>query len=236
MIAPATRSRIPSLPPAAARVAPLVPQPDPLSTRTGGEIVDELIEQFTPRLLSVAKRFLNNDDDAADAVQDAFVLAISSFAGFRHKSSVYTWLYRILVNVCLMKLRSASSERCLSLEVISRISDCGRGWELPDALASQPHEKLESDETVSLVRRCIDRLPWDYRAIILLRDIEQLSTDETATLLRVSSGVVKTRLHRARRALRALIEVTGFPHYARVGQPAADDRCNRGTAGASKPA
>jgi RNA polymerase sigma-70 factor, ECF subfamily len=161
---------------------------------------------MTPKLLSVAKRFLRNEDDAADAVQDTFVSALTSIDKFRGESSVYTWLYRILVNVCLMSLRSSTRSKCVSFEYLSQLCD-GREFREPaTSLADLPEAQLENEYLVKHVRECVDQLPADYRNIILLRDIEQFDTDETSRLLRVSRGVVKTRLHRARRALRAMIE------------------------------
>ena len=168
---------------------------------------EQLVDDFTPRLLSVAKRFLRNDEDAADAVQDAFLAAFVSRHRFKGESSVYTWLYRIVVNVCLMKLRSRANTHCISLEALSRLSPDGCYHEPTVSFTELPVIKLESEEMNQLVRRCIDMLPNDYRNIILLRDIEQLDTDQASQQLKVSHAVVKTRLHRARRALRAMIEL-----------------------------
>jgi RNA polymerase sigma-70 factor (ECF subfamily) len=165
-----------------------------------------LVEKCTPRLLSVAKRFLHNPDDAADAVQDAFLLAYISMDRFRGGSSVYTWLYRILVNTCLMKLRSRQSDRSISFQALVARDPAGDespGVEFP---AKVTRCQMESDEMKAFIRDCIDDLPHDFRTIILLRDIEQLDTVETSRLLKISTGAVKTRLHRARMALRALLE------------------------------
>jgi len=179
-------------------------------SRCDADLFEQLADKYTARMLNVAKRFLSCDEDAADAVQDAFLSAYASIDRFQGGSSVYTWLYRILVNVCLMKLRSSSAAYCVSIDALAQATEQRVTFEPADSLSSLPEERLKSKEVIELVRKCIDQLPRDYRTIILLRDIEQLSTDQAARALNLSRGVVKTRLHRARRALRSLIELTGY--------------------------
>jgi RNA polymerase sigma-70 factor (ECF subfamily) len=165
-----------------------------------------LVERCTPRLLAVAKQFLRNSEDAADAVQDTFLLAYLSIHKFRGSSSVYTWLYRILVNACLMKLRSKSSDRSISFEQLQRNDRLGSATGDFPVSARRTSCQVEAAEMKAIIHDCIAALPADYRTVILLRDIEHQSTEETARILRTTCGAVKTRLHRARQALRLLIE------------------------------
>ena len=167
----------------------------------------ELMRTYGGRLLAVARRMLRSDEDARDAVQDAFLSAFRSLDGFQGDALVSTWLHRIVVNACLMKLRTKRRRPEESIE------DLLPGF-LEDGHQAQPaaqwkesgDDLLEREETRTLVRACIDRLPEAHRTILILRDVEELDTDETAALLGLTSSAVKTRLHRARQALRTLLD------------------------------
>jgi RNA polymerase sigma-70 factor, ECF subfamily len=172
---------------------------------------EELVRQHGGKMLTIAHRFLRCDDDCADAVQEAFVSVFQAIGTFAGQSKLDTWLHRILVNVCLMKLRNRSRRPTCSIEdLLPAFDESGhytqtiRGWR------QGPDERLLRDETRALVRHCIDMLSEDYRTVLLLRDIEQLSTAETAKMLSDAPNTIKTRLHRARQALRTLLE----PHFA----------------------
>jgi RNA polymerase sigma-70 factor (ECF subfamily) len=168
---------------------------------------EALVRRFSGRMLAVARRFLRTEEDRADAVQEAFLSAFRSLKTFEGNSSLGTWLHRIVVNVCLMRLRSRSRGREVRMDdVLPTFDDTGhhsypvRSWE-DKALA-----RLTQAETRAHVRACIDRLPDLYREVLLLRDIEQIDTEQTAQMLSINVGAVKTRLHRARQALRTLLE------------------------------
>jgi len=170
----------------------------------------ELVQANAGRLLAVARRMLRSEDDARDALQDAFLQAFRGIGRFEGGARLSTWLHRIVINTCLMKLRTRGRKPEESIEVLlpkfysdgHRI-DPGPPWrtEIPDP--------VESREVRTLVRASIDRLPEIYRSVLLLRDIEELSTEETALLLDIKANTVKVRLHRARQALRALLG----PHF-----------------------
>jgi RNA polymerase sigma-70 factor (ECF subfamily) len=180
--------------------------------RAGDERASEaLVRRHCGRMLAVARRFLGNEDDSADAVQDAFLAAFRSLDRFAGNSTLGTWLHRIVVNVCLMKLRSRSRRREVRIEdLLPTFDKTGhhshpvRPWE-DHALA-----RLTQAETRAQVRARIDKLSAPYREVLLLRDIEGLDTDETAQQLGTTPGAVKTRLHRARQALRTLLEPLGL--------------------------
>jgi RNA polymerase sigma-70 factor (ECF subfamily) len=163
---------------------------------------DAFVRRYTPRLLAVAGRFLRSEEDRADAVQDTFLYAFRALGSFEGKSRLSTWLHRILVNACLAKLRSQSRGTEVPLDDLLPVADSsgGRG---PALLAGSD---LTSAETRAQVRACIDRLPESYRTVLRLRDLEELDTDQTARTIGTSRAVVKTRLHRARRALRSLLK------------------------------
>ncbi len=166
-----------------------------------------LVRQHGGRMLAVARRFLRSEEDSADAVQDAFLTAFRCLDQFEGNSSLGTWLHRIVVNSCLMKLRAQPRSRAVSIaDLLPTFDETGhhsqpvRPWQEP-ALA-----RLTREETQMQVRACIDRLPEAYRTVLLLRDIEELDTEQTAQHLGINCGTVKTRLHRARQALRTLLE------------------------------
>jgi RNA polymerase sigma-70 factor, ECF subfamily len=176
--------------------------------RAGDERACEaLVRQHGGRMLAVARRFLRTEEDSADAVQDAFLSAFRSLDRFKGNSALGTWLHRIVVNVCLMRLRARSRSREVRIDdLLPTFDETGhhrhpiRVWE-DQALA-----RLTQAETRAHVRACIERLPDPYREVLVLRDIEELDTEQTAHHLGINPGAVKTRLHRARQALRTLLE------------------------------
>lgn len=166
-----------------------------------------LVRLHGGRMLATARRLLGNDADAADAVQEAFLAAFRALDDFHGQSSLATWLHRIALNAALGRLRRRARQRTVSFDDLlpSFIADGHHA--LPIApWGEQAEAVLARQETRAQVRACINRLPEPYRTIVLLRDIEELDTEETARQLGISPGAVKTRLHRARQALRTLLE------------------------------
>lgn len=167
----------------------------------------ELIERNTGRLLAVAQRILRNEHDARDALQEAFLMAFRGLPAFNGSAKLSTWLHRIAVNACLMRLRRRKQRAEESIdELLPRFDETGHWAEEPGRLAESSDDLLQRRETRLAVRRCIDRLPESYRTVLLMRDIEDLDTDEVATLLGITPNAAKIRLHRARQALRTLLE------------------------------
>lgn len=167
----------------------------------------QVVRCYSGRMLAVARRLLRNEADAADALQDGFLSAFKSLPNFEGNSSLGTWLHRIVVNACLMKLRSQSRRRDCSLEdLLPRFDQTGHHVEPVCRWSGPSSEDMQRSETQSQVRACIEKLPDDYRIVLMLRDIEELDTEQTAELLQVTTGTVKTRLHRARQALCKLLE------------------------------
>ncbi len=184
--------------------------------RAGDETAyEKLVRSYGGRLLAVARRLLRNDEDARDAVQEAFLSAFRHIEEFQRSARLATWLHRIVVNAALMKLRSRRRKPEESIEdMLPRFQEDGH-QAMPAAEWTRPSDEvLLRGEARALVRRCIDRLPETYRTVLLLRDIEELDTEEAARALRITPNAVKIRLHRARQALRLLLD----PYFA--GGPA----------------
>ena len=166
-----------------------------------------LVRKYGGRMLAVARRFLRGEEDSADAVQDAFLAAFRSLENFEGNSTLGTWLHRIVVNSCLMKLRAQSRSRAVPIDdLLPTFDETGHHTRQVRPWEEQALSRLTRQEMRVHVRACIDRLPEPYRVVLLLRDIEELDTDQTAQRLGITSGAVKTRLHRARQALRTLLE------------------------------
>lgn len=168
---------------------------------------EEFVTSQGPRLLSAARRLLGQEEDARDCVQEAFAKAFSALEGFEGRSSLGTWLYRILLNQCLMKLRKRQRQREVALDQLMPefdIDSCRIEplWQMPESVDDMVARKHVRDQ----VRTAIESLPEKARNVILLRDIEELSTKEAAEVLEISEGSVKVRLHRARAALKKLLE------------------------------
>lgn len=164
--------------------------------RAGDEDAYEaLFRARSGAMLAVARRFLGDTDDAADAVQDAFVSAFRAMPAFEGGSRLGTWLHRITVNACLMKLRGRRRSRLVPLD------------DAAAAAGPADDDAVTRAEAAERVRACIDRLPPAYRAVIRLRDLEGVGTAEAAGRLGTNEGAVKVRLHRARRALKTLLTV-----------------------------
>lgn len=169
--------------------------------------LEAAVRQYGGRMLAVARQFLGNEQDAQDAMQDAFVTAIKSLDRFEHRSSLATWLHRIVVNSSLMKRRSQGRRHEESLDgLLPTFQDDGHQAQPTPRWSGSALASLEQEETRTLVRRAIDRLPETHRTVLLLRDLQELDTDTAAEILGISTDAVKVRLHRARQALKTLLD------------------------------
>jgi len=169
---------------------------------------ETLVRVHSGRMLSVCRRILRDPEEAKDAVQEAFVSAFRAVHSFEGASQIGTWLHRIAVNAALMRLRARKRRPEESIDdLLPGFTDDGLPRIQPVDWTPSALQLVEQRETRDVVRTCIDRLPEIYRLVVLLRDIEQLDTAETASVLGVSQSVVKVRLHRAHHALRALLAI-----------------------------
>lgn len=175
---------------------------------------ERLVREYVGPLHAVALRLLQNPADADDAVQEAFLSAFRNFDRFRQDARLGTWLHRIVVNAALGRLRKRKRRADLAAadivdvnELLPRFQPNGYPEHFSERWVLPAEELAAQEETREQVRRTIDKLPENYRTVLILRDIEELSTAETAELLELNPGTVKVRLHRARQALRNLLEV-----------------------------
>ena len=161
----------------------------------------QLVEKYERKIYRLAKHITQNDEDAEDVLQEAFLKAYSNLGNFQEQSKFYTWIVRIAVNEALMKLRKRKSDRTVSLD---EPQDTGEDlvqrevavWE------DDPEQRYGRDELREILDRAIDTLKPSFRTVFVLRDIEEMSTEETAETLGISIPAVKSRLLRARLQLR----------------------------------
>jgi RNA polymerase sigma-70 factor (ECF subfamily) len=177
-----------------------------------GDAFEACVRTSCGQMLLVARRILRNEEDANDAVQDAFLSAFKGISQFKGQARLGTWLHRIVINAALGRLRSRQRHPERSIEdLLPHFSDGEHQVDPPVPWKATPETTVQDQETRELVQRCISQLPETYRIVLLLRDIEGLATEETARILDTSTAVIKTRLHRARQALRSLLD----PHFRR---------------------
>ena len=175
--------------------------------RAGSDAAYEtLVRDTSGRLLAVARRIVGTDEEARDVLQEAYLSAFKALDRFEANARLSTWLHRIVVNKALMRLRTRKRKPEEPIEpLLPAFKDDGHQAREAVAWVDGADVMLERAETRAFVRSQIDRLPDTYRTVLLLRDIEELNTPETATMLGITENAVKIRLHRARQALRALL-------------------------------
>jgi len=169
---------------------------------------EALVRRFGPGVLSIAKRYLRSEADAADCFQETFLAVFKSIKGFEHRSSIGTWLRGITVNQCLMRIRAQGRRREESIEhLLPAFDEHGnRIRAFASNQTSATGDSIDTARTKIIVREKINELPNTYRVMLLLRDIDGYSTREAAALQGISVTAAKTRLHRARSALKSLLE------------------------------
>jgi RNA polymerase sigma-70 factor (ECF subfamily) len=168
---------------------------------------EKLVREHISWMLALARRMLGDHALAEDAVQDAFINAFRALDSFEGRSSLKTWLHRITVNACLTKMRQSRqrAEQVID-EYLPEFDQYNCRIEAPWDHLTSVDDILENDQLRDLVRTKIFELPEQYRNVLLLRDIEGYDTGEVALLLDISVSNVKVRLHRARSALKKLLE------------------------------
>lgn len=166
-----------------------------------------LVKCYQDRLLNVVARLIDNPDDAREIAQDVFVKAMQNIGRFRLESSFYTWLYRIATNHTLSVRRRKKKFRWIAM--FSPRDDESSGIDLPDKNVRQPYQNMEADENVRLVAKAIASLESDYRAAVVLRDMEQMSYDQISEVLEIPLGTVKSRIYRGREILKGFLKSNG---------------------------
>ena len=172
---------------------------------------EELIGRHEEKIYRLAMRFTRNETDAAEILQETFLSAWRNLAGFEGKAQFASWLYRVAVNAALMLLRTQKRHPQVAVEDVTpealgeAASNAGPGLGAGTDWSRRPDEQFQSEELRRQIQLAVDQLPESQRSVFLMRDVDGLSTEETAELLGVSLPTVKTRLHRARLTLREAI-------------------------------
>ena len=166
------------------------------------EAFNQLISQYQKQVFNIAYGMLSDYEDASDAAQEVFVKVYRSIASFKGQSSFSTWIYRICSNVCNDCLRKRQ-RRGITVSIENEDED-GKVSELPSDNPT-PEESVMMNERQKAVRDAINSLSDEYREIIVYSDINQLSYDEISKIMKCPGGTVKSRLNRARNALRKIL-------------------------------
>ena len=197
-----------------------VPDPEIVRRVVAGDraLFEVLMRRHNPRVYRTIRSLLRDEAEVEDAMQQTYLLAYTHLADFAGASSFATWLTRIALNEALGRLRRRV--RLAPVEEPSALED-----HVP-ATEETPEDNAATREAAVLLERSIDRLPDLYRTVLMLRDVEQLSTAEAAEVLGVTEEAVRIRLHRGRRALREALAAEvgrGVTHAFQFLAP----RCNR---------
>ncbi|HEY5282635.1 MAG TPA: sigma-70 family RNA polymerase sigma factor [Polyangia bacterium] len=172
---------------------------------------EALVGRYEDKLYRLAMRFVRNETDAQEILQDAFLSAWRNLPTFEGRAQFSSWMYRVTVNAALMLLRSRNRHPEVTVDDIepSALNDAvvenGQMMRSSADWSQRPDEQLQSEEMRKHIQVSVDALPDGLRTVFLLRDVEELSTEDTAEMLGLSVPAVKTRLHRARLALREAI-------------------------------
>jgi len=161
----------------------------------------ELVNRYERKIYRLAKNITRNDEDAEDVLQDAFLKAYTHLDSFKGDSKFYTWIVRIAVNEALMRLRKRKNDRSVPLDEPVDLGEETVQREIA-VWEDNPEQQYSQEEWRRILDEAIDTLKPDFRTVFVLRDIEELSTEETAETLGISVPAVKSRLLRARLALR----------------------------------
>jgi RNA polymerase sigma-70 factor, ECF subfamily len=162
---------------------------------------ESLVRRYDRSVFRIAQHITQNREDAEDVVQDAFLKAYQNLGQFQGQSKFYTWLVRIAVNEALMRLRRRRPERMVSIDEEIKTEEDSMPREIAD-WSPNPEQLYTQSELKDLLGKTIQGLPPSFRTVFVLRDVEGLSTEETASALELSVPAVKSRLLRARLQLR----------------------------------
>ncbi len=160
---------------------------------------DELVRRYEGKIYGLAYRFMGNHADASDLAQDTFIRVYQALAGFRGDAAFSTWIYRIAANICRDELRKRQRRRSVSMDEMIDASPAN----VPTADGSySPEETVQRYEVQRQVQFCLNELSDDHRLVLVMREIQGLSYEEIAGALQCSMGTVKSRISRARSALK----------------------------------
>jgi RNA polymerase sigma-70 factor (ECF subfamily) len=167
---------------------------------------EHLVRKESPRLFRVIVRIVRDDDEAQSIMQETFLQAYQRLDTFRGDAKLTTWLYAIGINQARAALRKKRRTAPMDEADMERLQPSfSKGMYAETPRRWNPEKVAERSERQHLVREAVDQLPENYRTVVILRDLEELSTAEAADVLGISRGALRVRLHRARKALRALL-------------------------------
>ena len=165
------------------------------------EAFSQLVKRYDRNIFRIAQHITHNEEDAQDVVQEAFLKAYTNLEQFQGNSKFYTWLVRIAVNEALMKLRRRRADKTVSIDEDVETEDGSMPREVAD-WSPNPEQLYGQSELGDILKKTIQGLSPGFRTVFVLRDVEGLSTEETAEMLDLSVPAVKSRLLRARLQLR----------------------------------
>jgi len=165
------------------------------------EAFESLMRRYRARVFRLAMRFTRDKDDSEEVLQEVFLTVYQKLGQFEGKSSFSTWLYRVAVNTALMRIRVRDKAEIVPID------------EVHDDLilegaeaAKAPEDRLITEEALAEIERAMISMPLDFKTVIILRDIESFTNEETAEIMGLTVAAVKSRLHRARAYLRKRLE------------------------------
>ena len=165
--------------------------------------VDELLRLYQGKIFNLAMSILKNESDAEEAAQDVFMTVIRKADTFQGNSAFYSWMYRICVNTCLMRLRGKRRNDTVSIEEFMPVfTDEGMHASPMDDWSKEVERDALNEELGQMIRKYTEELSEKYRVVFVLSDVEGLSNEETAKILGLTVPAIKSRLHRARLYLR----------------------------------
>jgi RNA polymerase sigma-70 factor (ECF subfamily) len=165
--------------------------------------VEDLLRQYQGKIFNLAMSILKNESDAEEAAQDVFMTVIRKVDTFKGNSAFYSWMYRICVNTCLMRLRGKRRNDTVAIEDFMPVfTEEGMHASPMDDWSKEVERKALNEELGKMIRKFTEELSEKYRVVFVLSDIEGLSNEETAKILGMTVPAVKSRLHRARLYLR----------------------------------
>ncbi|MDA8122326.1 MAG: sigma-70 family RNA polymerase sigma factor [Deltaproteobacteria bacterium] len=167
------------------------------------EAVEALFDRFHGKIYGLAMSIVKNESDAEEAVQDVFMTVVRKAHTFKGNSALYSWIYRICVNTCLMRLRGKRRHETVSIEeFMPMFTEDGMHASPIDDWSKEVERKALDKELGRMIRKSTENLSEKYRVVFVLSDVEGLSNEETAKILGLTVPAVKSRLHRARLYMR----------------------------------
>jgi RNA polymerase sigma-70 factor, ECF subfamily len=170
---------------------------------------NELVEAYEQRVFRLVHRMLGRRDEAEDMAQEVFVQVFKAVGSFRGESKISTWIYRIAINLCKNRIKYLSRRHEGSqqeLEPIAERAPLSQAKGVTFGDVARPDHMVEGLEVEMIVKRCIAEIEPDFREVLVLRDVEDLSYEEIAEITGLADGTVKSRIHRARGMLKHKVE------------------------------